>query len=82
MSHSIGLQIDVLERVLKHREKEKPRRKFGSGYEFMRRSEAELSDGVMHAALETLNWVKDNRPEIAEWIKAGKQKVPKQESAA
>jgi hypothetical protein len=80
--HSIQAQISEVERELKMRAKVYPRQ-IGAGKAFRSQAEADMHVAIMETALETLNWVKDNRADLVEWIAAGKPKAakPKEDAA-
>jgi hypothetical protein len=82
--YSINAQISEVARELAMRAKVYPRMKYGPGHTFARPSEAAMASEIMAAVKETLEWSRDNRVDVIEWIKAGKPKAmpPKQGEAA
>jgi hypothetical protein len=81
-TYSITTQISEVERELKMREKVYPRMKYGPGHTFARPSEAAMATEIMKAVKETLEWNRDNRADVLEWINAGKPKAKKEGQAA
>lgn len=79
MKISISQQIEEVEYELKQR---------ASVYERIianhpsRRAELEYHVARMKAVLESLEWARDNRPHVVEWIMAGKPKVEKKPEAS
>lgn len=73
---SIGSQIEEVEYELKQRKDVYER--IVSNHP-SRRSELEFHTARMHAVFESLQWLKDNRPAIVEYIKS---KPPKKDEAA
>lgn len=80
--YSINAQLSEVERELKMRERVYPRLKFGPGQTFARKSEADMAFDIMLAVKETLEWARDNREAVTDWIKAGKPRPAKPASAA
>lgn len=80
--YSINAQLAEVDRELKMREKVYPRMKYGPGHTFTRPSEAAMAAEIMLAVKETLEWARDNREAVTDWIKAGKPKAQKPASAA
>jgi hypothetical protein len=72
---SIDAQIAEVEREIKMREKVYPRQ-IGAGKAFRSKAEADMHLDIMKAALESLQWLKENRPAIVEWVSNKPAKKP------
>lgn len=69
---SISAQISEVERELKMRRQVYPHQ-VAMGK--MRKSVAEYQTDALAAVLDSLQWNRDNRADVIEWIKAGKPKA-------
>ncbi len=70
--YSIGAQIAEVERELKMRRQVYPNQ-VAKGK--IRKSVAEYQTEALAAVLESLQWNRDHRADVIEWVKAGKPKA-------
>jgi hypothetical protein len=70
---SISTQIFEVEREIKMRKRVYERMSFPNNT-FLRKSEADMALAIMENVLTTLQWNRDNRAAVIEWIKNRKPK--------